>query len=142
MLGTLGALDNISIVIRSVVVNARTPNRLRGRVNAVNAVFIECSNELGAFESGLVAWLAGPVFSVVSGGIGTLLVVIWIGLKFPELRGLGFMTGPRHAPPFAPQHSPAGAELPSATLPIAACAPAELTTAQPPAQASPNIAAT
>ena len=63
MLSILGALDNISVVIRSVLVNVRTPNHLRGRVSAVNSVFIECSNEVGGFESGLVAKLFGPVVS-------------------------------------------------------------------------------
>ncbi len=86
MLATLGAADNISVVIRSVLVMARTPNHLRGRVGAVNSVFIECSNEVGGFESGLVARLLGPVFSVVSGGIGTILVVIATAVLLPELR--------------------------------------------------------
>lgn len=83
-----GASDNISVVIRHVLVQLRTPNELRGRVGAVNSMFIECSNELGAFESGLVARLAGPVFSVVSGGVGTLLVVIGVAAWIPEIRRL------------------------------------------------------
>jgi MFS family permease len=106
MLGLLGALDNISIVIRHVLVNARTPNRLRGRVSAVNAVFIECSNEVGGFESGLVAKFFGPVFSAVSGGIGTILVVIGMAVWVPELRRLGRLVESEDA-------SPAG-ELPVA----------------------------
>lgn len=84
-----GALDNISVVVRHVLVQVRTPNHLRGRVSSVNSVFIESSNELGAFESGLVAKFFGPVFSVVSGGIGTLVVVAAIALAFPGLRRLG-----------------------------------------------------
>ncbi|MFN7021322.1 MAG: MFS transporter [Phycisphaerales bacterium] len=93
-----GALDNISVVIRHVLVQMRTPEELRGRVSAVNSVFIESSNELGAFESGAAArlfgsWLgsatAGAVASVVSGGIGTVLVVIGIGWWLPEIRRLG-----------------------------------------------------
>lgn len=88
MLLALGAADNISVVIRHVLVSARTPDRLRGRVAAVNSVFIESSNELGGFESGLVAKLFGPVISVVSGGIGTILVVLGVAWKLPELRKL------------------------------------------------------
>lgn len=87
-LGLLGAVDNISVVIRHVLVSVRTPDHLRGRVSAVNAVFIESSNELGGFESGLVAKLFGPVFSVVSGGVGTILVVIGMAYWLPELRRL------------------------------------------------------
>jgi MFS family permease len=84
-----GAVDNVSVVIRHALVQLRTPNRLRGRVSAVNGLFIECSNELGAFESGLVAKLFGPVVSVVSGGIGTVLAVGAIAWMSPELRKLG-----------------------------------------------------
>jgi hypothetical protein len=69
-----------------VLVQTRTPDELRGRATAVNSVFIECSNEVGAFESGYVANLFGPVFSVVSGGVGTLLVVGFVALAFPALR--------------------------------------------------------
>ena len=89
LLAGLGALDNISVVVRSVLVQVRTPDDLRGRVNAVNSVCIESSNELGAFESGLVARLFGPVASVVSGGIGTIAVVLGIAWLWPEVRRLG-----------------------------------------------------
>ena len=86
MLALTGALDNISVVIRHTLVQLATPNPMRGRVSAVNAMFISSSNELGGFESGAVAHLFGPVVSVVSGGIGTILVVLaWTGL-FPNLR--------------------------------------------------------
>ncbi len=91
-----GALDNISVVVRHVLVQVRTPNHLRGRVSSVNSVFIESSNELGAFESGLVAKFFGPVVSVVSGGIGTLVVVAVIAVLFPQLRKLGAL---REEPP-------------------------------------------
>ena len=84
-----GALDNVSVVVRHVLVQLRTPNELRGRVSAVNTVFIDSSNELGGFESGLVAKLFSPVISVVSGGIGTILVVIGIAIAWPEIRRLG-----------------------------------------------------
>jgi hypothetical protein len=78
----------------------RTPRPIRGRVSAVNSVFIECSNELGAFESGAVAKLAAPwfgaiggaVFSVVSGGIGTLFVVAGVAALIPEIRRLDRLT--------------------------------------------------
>jgi MFS family permease len=89
MLIFLGAVDNISVVVRHVLVQVRTPDHLRGRVSAVNSVFIESSNELGAFESGLVARLFSPVISVVSGGIGTIAVVLGIAWLWPEVHRLG-----------------------------------------------------
>jgi hypothetical protein len=89
VLGLAGAVDNISVVIRHVLVQVRTPDHLRGRVSAVNAVFIESSNEIGAFESGLVASWLGPVASAVSGGFGTILVVLGVALKWPQVRRLG-----------------------------------------------------
>jgi MFS family permease len=89
MLALTGAFDNVSVVIRHVVVQMSTPNEMRGRVSAVNAIFIGSSNEVGGFESGMVAQLFTPVISVVSGGIGTLVVVAgWMGL-FPSLGRLG-----------------------------------------------------
>ena len=89
MLAFTGAFDNVSVVIRHVILQMSTPNEMRGRVSAVNAIFIGSSNEVGGFESGMVAQLFTPVISVVSGGIGTLLVVAsWMGL-FPALRKLG-----------------------------------------------------
>lgn len=94
MLILAGAVDNISVVIRHVLVQVRTPDHLRGRVSAVNSVFIESSNELGAFESGLVAKLFGPIASVVSGGIGTILVVAGIAWWLPEIRKLGRLQEP------------------------------------------------
>jgi MFS family permease len=95
----LGAVDNISVVIRHVLVQVRTPNHLRGRVSAVNSVFIESSNELGAFESGLVAKLFGPLISVVSGGIGTIVVVLGIAWAWPEIRRLGTLQLPDQGDP-------------------------------------------
>jgi MFS family permease len=88
MLFASGAADNVSVIIRHTLVQARTPNHLRGRVSAINSVFIECSNELGAFESGLVARLAGPVLSVVTGGLGTIAVVGAVAWAFPEVKRL------------------------------------------------------
>ncbi len=98
----LGALDSISVVVRHVLVSVRTPDHLRGRVNAVNSVFIESSNELGGYESGGVAHLAGKwlgaaggaVFSVVFGGVGTILVVGVMAWWLPELRRLGRLEVP------------------------------------------------
>ena len=89
MLVLSGALDSISVVIRHTLVQIRTPDHLRGRVAAINSVFISASNELGGFESGLTAALFGPVFSVVGGGIGTILVVVATAMIWPEIRKLG-----------------------------------------------------
>ena len=88
MLVVLGAADNASAVIRQTVLQIGTPDPLRGRVSAVNRVFISSSNELGAFESGLLAALTSPVFTVVFGGVATLAMV-GLGLKlFPGIRRL------------------------------------------------------
>ncbi len=89
MLFFLGSCDNISVVVRSTLVQVLTPDAMRGRVSALNSLFIGTSNELGAFESGLVANFFGPVISVVSGGIGTLLVVLGMSWLSPELRKYG-----------------------------------------------------
>ncbi|MBD2499149.1 MFS transporter [Anabaena azotica] len=89
MLTLSGALDSISVVIRHTLVQIRTPNQLRGRVAAINSVFISASNELGGFESGLAAALFGPVVSVVGGGIGTILVVIATATIWPGIAKLG-----------------------------------------------------
>ncbi|MCP6757577.1 MAG: MFS transporter [Fischerella sp. CENA71] len=89
MLALSGALDSISVVIRHTLVQIRTPDHLRGRVAAINSVFISASNELGGFESGLTAALFGPVISVVGGGIGTIIVVIATAMIWPEIRKLG-----------------------------------------------------
>ncbi|GHO87334.1 MFS transporter [Dictyobacter formicarum] len=89
MLFLLGALDDVSVVIRSSLLLTRTPNEMRGRVSAVNSLFVGASNELGGFESGLTAQLFGPFLSVVAGGIGTVLVVICVALCWPEMRRLG-----------------------------------------------------
>jgi len=84
-LAATGAADNISVVTRLTLMQLETPDEMRGRVAAVNGVFIGASNELGEFESGLTAALWGPVASVVLGGMGTLLIAIsWFKL-FPAL---------------------------------------------------------
>jgi len=92
MLVLSGALDNINVVIRNTLVQIRTPDYLRGRVSALSSLFINSSNELGGFESGLVASIFGPVASVVSGGIGTIAVVIAVALIWPEIRQLGSLS--------------------------------------------------
>ena len=81
----LGASDSISMVIRQTLMQAITPDHLRGRVASVNFLFIGFSNELGDFESGTVAAAFGPIFAVVSGGIGTLLVVATVALRWPVI---------------------------------------------------------
>ena len=106
MLALTGALDNISVVVRHTMVQLATPNEMRGRVSAVNAIFISSSNELGGFESGAVAHFFGPIVSVVSGGIGTVAIVLaWAGL-FPGLRKAGRLAdqSPAQSPP---QYAPA-----------------------------------
>ncbi len=92
MLAVTGALDNISVVVRGTLVQVLTPDPMRGRVSAVNTIFIASSNELGDFESGLTAKWFGPVISVVGGGIGTVLVVLLVGLAWPQVLRLGPLT--------------------------------------------------
>jgi metal-sulfur cluster biosynthetic enzyme len=76
---------NVSVVTRLTLMQLETPNDMRGRVAAVNSIFIGASNQLGEFESGATAALLGPVGSVVMGGVGTMLVAVtWLKL-FPEL---------------------------------------------------------
>jgi MFS family permease len=93
---TLGASDMISVVIRHTLVQIETPDAMRGRLSAVNAVFIGTSNQLGEFESGLTAALFGAAPAVVLGGIGTLIVVgLWMRL-FPSLRDRDRLVAPDH----------------------------------------------
>jgi MFS family permease len=89
MLFLAGAVDSVSVIIRGSIVQLVTPDEMRGRVSAVNNIFIGTSNEFGALESGLTAALFGPVISVVGGGIGTILVVIGAAFKWPEIRKIG-----------------------------------------------------
>ena len=92
VLALTGAFDNVSVIIRHVITQMSTPNEMRGRVSAVSAIFIGSSNEVGGFESGLVAQLFTPVISVISGGIGTLLVVMGWSRIFPDLKNLGSLS--------------------------------------------------
>jgi hypothetical protein len=82
---TLGAADMVSVVVRSSLIQLSTPDHMRGRVGAVNAMFIGTSNQLGEFESGVTAAWFGAVASVVLGGIGTLLAVAVAVRAFPQL---------------------------------------------------------
>jgi MFS family permease len=93
MLFVLGALDNISVVVRATLVLVRTPDEMRGRVSAVSSLFIGTSNQLGGFESGVTAQLLGPIGSVALGGIGTILVVALVATIWPEMRRLGALRG-------------------------------------------------
>jgi len=81
-----GASDAVSVVIRAVLVQLTTPDEMRGRVNAIDMLFIGASNELGQFESGLTAHWFGTVPAVVIGGVGTLVVIVLWAWMFPELR--------------------------------------------------------
>jgi MFS family permease len=94
MLALCGAVDNVSVVVRHTLVQLLTPDETRGRVSAVNSLFIGTSNELGGFESGVVASWFGPIVSVVSGGIGTIIVVIAVALIWPEIRRYGRLDSP------------------------------------------------
>jgi MFS family permease len=82
----VGACDMVSVILRHTLVQMSTPNEMRGRVSAVNGLFISTSNEVGQFESGLTAQWFGTVEAAVLGGIGTILVVLLWGWLFPDLR--------------------------------------------------------
>jgi hypothetical protein len=85
-LAILGAADTVSVVIRFSLVQLSTPNDMRGRVGAVNFLFINASNQLGQFESGVTAALLGAVAAAVLGGLGTIAIaLLWMKL-FPSLR--------------------------------------------------------
>jgi MFS family permease len=93
LLAVAGAFDNVSVVVRATLVQLLTPDEMRGRVSAVNMIFVESSNKLGEFESGVTAAWFGLVASVVGGGIGTILVVLTVMLRWPQILRLG----PLHA---------------------------------------------
>jgi hypothetical protein len=94
---TLGAADNISVVIRATVLQLMTPDNMRGRVTAVSIIFIGTSNEIGEFESGVVSQALQPIvgaplntiFTVAGGGVMTLLTVAWVAWQWPALVRLG-----------------------------------------------------
>jgi MFS family permease len=101
MLALAGMVDQISVVVRQTLVQILTPDEKRGRVSAVNSLFIGTSNELGGFRSGLVAWIfttptflgsreaTGAIISTVTGGIGTIIVVLAVAWLWPEIRRYG-----------------------------------------------------
>jgi MFS family permease len=105
-LALTGAFDNVSMVIRGSLVPMLTPDAMRGRVAAVERVFISSSNELGALESGIAARAFGAVPAVIFGGVGTLIVVALVGLLSPQLRQLGSV---EEIQPAASTETPAGA---------------------------------
>jgi len=88
MLLLLGASDTVSVIVRSTMIQLSTPDSMRGRVSAVNMVFIGASNEVGQFESGLTAHWFGAVPAVVLGGVGTVFIVCLWAWLFPGLRRL------------------------------------------------------
>jgi MFS family permease len=94
MLFLCGFVDNVSVLVRHTLVQLLTPDAMRGRVSAVNNLFIGTSNELGWFESGLVSQFFGPVFSVVSGGAATVLVVMAVAWVWPEIPRFGRLVQP------------------------------------------------
>ena len=82
----VGVADQVSVIMRSTAIQLSTPDALRGRVSAVNFIFIGASNQLGAVESGFVAALTSATFSVVSGGVGSLIVLAVVAATMPQLR--------------------------------------------------------
>ncbi len=93
MLVVLGASDTISVVIRSSLVQLLTPDEMRGRVNAVNSLFIGASNQIGEFRAGIAAGLMGPVLAVALGGVGTIAIVALWSRLFPALRKVDTLSG-------------------------------------------------
>lgn len=93
----VGASDMVSVIVRSTLVQLNTPDEMRGRVSAVNMLFIGASNEFGQFESGITAQWLGTVPAVVWGGVGTLIVVVLWTLMFPKLRRVDSLTEPMTA---------------------------------------------
>ena len=85
-----GVLDGISVVIRGTILQLKTPDEMRGRVMSVNSMFINSSNEIGQFESGVAARFLGVVPSVIFGGTMTLLVVFITWFKAPSLRKMQY----------------------------------------------------
>jgi len=92
-LALVGASDMVSVVIRGVLVQLGTPDQMRGRVNAVEMIFIGASNEFGQFESGVTAWWIGSVPAVILGGVGSIVVTVLWALFFPDLRNVDRLAG-------------------------------------------------
>lgn len=85
-----GCMDGVSVIVRSTILQLKTPDALRGRVMSVSSMFINSSNELGQFESGVAAKIMGTVTSVVFGGCMTIAVVIFTWFKAPSLRKMEY----------------------------------------------------
>jgi MFS family permease len=111
MLALIGAFDNVSVVVRGTLMQTLTPDPMRGRVLAVNVVFISSSNELGEFESGKTAAWFGPVASVVGGGVGTMLVVLLAMWRWPSLLRLGPLHKPAEILASTPYKAPSDADF-------------------------------
>lgn len=92
----MGAADMVSVYVRETLIALWTPDAVRGRVNAVNMVFVGASNELGEFRAGSMASVFGAVHSVVIGGIGTLVVAVLWANRFPKLRKIDNLEAPDH----------------------------------------------
>jgi hypothetical protein len=98
----VGASDMVSVVVRSTLVQIATPAAMRGRVSAVNLVFIGATNELGELESGMTASWLGTVPAVVYGGLAAMVVVALCAWRFPALRKVETLDLPPHSPSPAP----------------------------------------
>jgi MFS family permease len=92
----MGAADMVSVYVRETLIALWTPDEVRGRVNAVNMVFVGASNELGEFRAGTMAHVIGAVPAVVIGGFGTLAVAVVWALSFPKLRRVDSLDMPKH----------------------------------------------
>ena len=90
----VGAFDMISVYIREILLQLWTPDDVRGRVNAVNSIFVGASNELGAFRAGLMAGWLGPVFAVVFGGVAAMGIAGLWGVLFPKMRDIRYLKVP------------------------------------------------
>jgi MFS family permease len=107
MMFIAGFADNVSVIVRHTLVQLLTPDAMRGRVSSVNNLFIGTSNELGGFESGFVAQYCGTVFSVVSGGVASILVVLAVALIWPEIPHFGRLVQSEEAKEREAQAQPA-----------------------------------
>jgi hypothetical protein len=91
-----GVFDNVSVIVRASILQIFTSDEMKGRVSAVNSIFIGSSNELGAFESGVAARFMGLIPSVVFGGVMTLIIVSVAAWKSPALRNLSLKESIKH----------------------------------------------
>ncbi len=98
-LAVAGAADMVSVYIRQSLIQLHTPDDMRGRVGAVSQLTISASNELGEFESGMAAWLLGPVGAVVAGGAAAIAITLAWARLFPELRLAKTFDPPENAHP-------------------------------------------